>query len=199
MFENNSDIRKKIEKFTKRVIFNSYEGKLWDADNLNNFDRMDLAKEFVDMYFDEDRLAVEGYDSIGGAANLKSFKEYVAKSIDRLIPKLYFHEVNEKLTEKYSALLTTRIFNTYGKDGFACTKDLKYFYDQDFSEEQNYVHDTAVTEKQLEYLNKLAKQHGYQMNNTEYMSKMHATSLIEYFSGNSDVEPIVFLFFTVMI
>lgn len=199
MFENNSEINKSIEKFTRRIIYDTYTGKLRDAECLNNFKRMDLAKEFVSAYFDEDRLSAEGYDSIGGAANLSDFTEYVAKAIDRLIPRLYFMESNHKLSERYTSLLTNRIWNTYGKDGFDCTKDLKYFYDHDFTIEKNSVKDTAATPKQLDYLAKLAKQNGYQLNNIEYMSKPHAAGLIEYFSGNSDIEPVNFDFFTVMV
>ena len=73
-----------------------------------------------------------------------------------------------------------------------------YFYDHDFTDETEYVKNTAATQKQLEYLEKLAKQNGYQLNNVEYMSKMHAAALIEYFSGNSDMEPVPFEFFTVI-
>ena len=107
-------------------------------------------------------------------------------------------ETNRKMSEKYTSLLTARIWNTYGKDGFDCTKDLLYFYDHDFTDETEYVKNTAATQKQLEYLEKLAKQNGYQLNNVEYMSKMHAAALIEYFSGNSDMEPVPFEFFTVI-
>ena len=52
MFESSPEINKGIEKFTKRLLFNTYTGRLREAETLNMFKRMDLDKEFVSAYFD---------------------------------------------------------------------------------------------------------------------------------------------------
>lgn len=195
MFQDNSEINKCIESFTQNLLINGLTGELWDAETLNEFDRTELAKEFIDGYFSETKLKSEGYDAIGGKKNYDEFKTYVAHQIDRLIPRLYFMKANEALSDKYTPLLTKRIFTTNGKDGLNCTKDLKYVYEQDFSVENDYIKSSQPTKRQLNYLEKLSTQNGFQLCNTEYLSKNYATSLIEYLNEQGTLEPINFNFF----
>ena len=199
MFEKNAEINKMIASFVEKIIFNVYTGEVWDTESINSYDRKELALEFKSEYFTQQRLIQEGYDSIGGKDNLNKFLDYVAKKIDRLIPRLYFMELNKKFSEQYTSLLTKRIFTTYGKEGFESTAGLNYYYKHDFTEEKEYIKETAATEKQIEYLDNLAEKQGFQLINTEYLSKVNANALIEYFSGTTEIEPIVFTFFTVAI
>ena len=199
MFRKNKDINKMIDNFLRKVMFNVYTGELWEPEVINDYDRLELAKEFASEYFSPSRLQEEGYDSIGGKENMQDFLDYVAVKIDRLIPRLYFLELNKDFSEQYTSLLTNRIFFTYGKDGFDDTQDLIYQYDQDFSEEEKFIKESAASKKQLEYLDKLAEPQGYQIINTEYLSKINANNLIEYFKGDIGAEPIVFSFFTIAI
>lgn len=196
MFQGNKELNKLIEQFAKKLLINGYTGQLWEPVTLNSLNREALASEFENEFFTDSRLKSEGYDSIGGKKNIDKFNDYVARKIDRLIPRLYFMEANRKMSEKYTSLLTKRIFTTNGKDGLKCTENLIYFYDHDFSEEEKYIKETEATPKQIEYLEKLCSQNGYQLYNSEYLSKAYATSLIEYLNGNSIVEPIIFDFFT---
>lgn len=199
MFQGNKELNKLIERFTKKLLINGYTGQLWEPVTLNSLNRESLASEFSNEFFTDSRLKSEGYDSIGGKKNIDLFNDYVARKIDRLIPRLYFMEANRKMSEKYTSLLTKRIFTTNGKDGLECTENLIYFYEHDFSEEEKYIKETEATPKQIEYLEKLCKQNGYELYNAEYLSKAYATSLIEYLNGNSIVEPIIFDFFTTAI
>jgi len=189
------EINKSIEKFTNKLLKNAYTGKLWDEETMNAFDRKQLAKEFIDEYFSESKLKAEGYDAIGGKKNINDFQEYVARRIDRLIPRLYFMESNRTLSERYTGLLTKRIFTTNGKEGLACTQKLVYKYEHDFSEEEKYIKTSRPTKKQMDYLEKLSKQNGFQLCNAEYLSKNYAASLIEYLNEQSSVEPVIFDFF----
>ena len=199
MYKENSEINKGIERFTKRLLINGYTGKLWDAEELNSLDRKELAGEFASEYFTDEKLKAEGYDSIGGVKHMDDFKDYVARQIDRLIPRLYFMEANRGLSEKYTSLLTKRIFTTNGKDGLACTKDLEYKYEQNFDEEEAYIKSSKPTKKQMSYLENLAKKNGFQLCNSEYLSKNYAASLIEYLNEQTGVEPVIFDFFTTAI
>lgn len=194
-FEDNAEIKKEIADFTQKLIFNVYTGEVWDPEVINEYKRMDLAREFIGEYFSDYRLKFNGYDDIGGKNNLKDFQVYVAYKIDRLIPRLYFLEVNKGLTEEYTLLLTNRIFMTHGKDGYMITSDLVYEFKHDFSEEEQYIKESSASEKQTDYLNTLAKQQGFQLINKEYLSKMNANHLIEYLKGDSEIQPIVFSFF----
>lgn len=195
MFRENAEINKSIEIFTNKLLRNGFTGELWDAEYMNSLSRTDLAKEFVSEYFTDNRLKAEGYDSIGGIKNMDNFKDYVAKQIDRLIPRLYFMETNRTLSERYTALLTKRIFTTNGKNGLECTKDLEYKYEHDFSAEEKYIKESAPTKKQMTYLEKLSQQNGFQLCNQEYLSKNYAALLIEYLNQQTGVEPVIFDFF----
>lgn len=199
MFQGNKEINRAIERFTKKLLINGYTGQLWEPITLNSLNRETLAEEFSSEFFTDERLKSEGYDCIGGKKNMDLFLKYVAKKIDKLLPRLYFMEANRKMSEKYTSLLTKRIYTTNGKDGLECTKDIKYFYEHDFSEEEKYIKETNATNKQLDFLEKLCEQNGYQLYNQEYLSKAYATSLIEYLNGHNIIEPIIFDFFTTAI
>ena len=72
---------------------------------------------------------------------------------------------------------------------------MKYVYEQDFSVENDYIKSSQPTKRQLNYLEKLSTQNGFQLCNTEYLSKNYATSLIEYLNEQGTLEPINFNFF----
>ena len=72
--QDNSEINKCIESFTQNLLINGLTGELWDAETLNEFDRTELAKEFIDGYFSETKLKSEGYDAIGGKKIMMSLK-----------------------------------------------------------------------------------------------------------------------------
>ena len=197
MFSKNKKINSDISNFVKKIIFNVYTGEVWEPEVINDYNRKELAKEFATEFFSDNELLKNGYDSIGGKVNMPDFLDYVARKIDRLIPRLYFMELNKDFSEQYTSLLTKRIFTTYGKEGFEVTSPLIYQYKHDFSEEEEYIRETSASPKQLEYLDTLAEQQGYQLVNTEYLSKINANNLIEYFKGPTEVEPIVFTYFVI--
>lgn len=199
MFEKNTEINADIDAFVKKLVFNSYTYEVWDVEYLNNCDRNELAREFASEFFDDKRLREQGYDAIGGKSHYNEFIKYVALKIDRLIPRIYFMEANKEFSEQYNSLLTKRIFTTYGKDEFEATAGLVYKYPQDFSEEEGYIQETAASDKQIEYLDTLAGQQGFQLVNSEYLSKINANALIEYFKGTTEIEPIVFTYFIIAI
>ena len=63
----------------------------------------------------------------------------MAKQIDRLLPRFYFMENHRDLSEKYTSLLTKRIFTNYGKDGFEETENFIYQFEQDFSKAERRI------------------------------------------------------------
>jgi hypothetical protein len=193
-FKDNAEINSEINDYVKKISYNPYTGELWDIESINVLNRQELAKEFANNFFyDKD------FDIINGKENYEDFILYVAKQIDRLIPRFFFMENHGDLSEKYTSLLTKRIFTTYGKDGFEETEHFIYHYDQDFSQEDEYIKKTSATKAQIELLKKLSIEQGYQLINIEYLNKNQANSIIKYFNGETDDEPIVFDFFTIAI
>ena len=67
------------------------------------------------------------------------------------------------------------------------------------TEEEAYIKSSKPTKKQMSYLENLAKKNGFQLCNSEYLSKNYAASLIEYLNEQTGVEPVIFDFFTTAI
>lgn len=192
-FNEDAEINSEINNYIKKIAYNPYTGNLWDIETVNTLNRIFLAEEFANNFF-------SGKDS--ATITKKEYEEfinYVARQIDRLLPRFYFMENHRDLSEKYTSLLTKRIFTTYGKDGFEETEDFIYQFEQDFSKEEEYIKKSAASSAQIELLKKLSQEQGYQLINSEYLTKTNANAIIKYFNGESDTEPIVFDFFTVAI
>lgn len=191
-FNEDAEINSEINNYIKKIAYNPYTGNLWDIETVNTLNRTFLAEEFANIFFTNKNITIsrKEYDD---------FIVYVAKQIDRLLPRFYFMENHRDLSEKYTSLLTKRIFTTYGKDGFEETEDFIYQFEQDFSKEEEYIKKTAASSAQIELLKKLTLEQGYQLINFEYLTKTNANAIIKYFNGESDTEPIVFDFFTVAI
>lgn len=195
VFNENAEINSEINNYIKKISYNPYTGNLWDAETMNTLDRKFLAEEFAEDFLCDD----ENYNEIGGECNYNEFINYVSKKIDRLIPRFFFMENHRDLSEKYTSLLTKRIFTTYGKDGFEETENFIYQFPQDFTKEEEYIKKTAATPAQIELLKKLTSAQGYQLVNSEYLTKTNANAIIKYFNGESDIEPVCFEFFTIAV
>lgn len=193
-FSSNIEINDLIYKRVQEITHNKYTDDTWDYMYLNLLDREDEAVNFVNNYFKSHSINI-----IGGEKNKNDFIIYVAKQIDKLIPLFCFLYSNKKLSERYNSLLVRRIFYTDGKGSFPKTENLEYRYEQDFSKEINYIKKTAVTEKQIEFLEKLADEQGFLIINKKYMSKANAKKIIEYFKGTIDEEPLIFSFFVLTV
>lgn len=192
-FNEDAEINSEINNYIKKIAYNPYTGNLWDIETVNTLNRTFLAEEFANNFFsskDSATITKKEYEE---------FINYVAKQIDRLLPRFYFMENHRDLSEKYTSLLTKRIFTTYGKDGFEETENFIYQFEQDFSKEEEYIKKSAASSAQIELLKKLSQEQGYQLINSEYLTKTNANAIIKYFNGESDTEPIVFDFFTVAI
>ena len=192
-FNENAEINTEINNYIKKIAYNPYTGNLWDIETVNTLNRQFLAEEFANTFLTNKNFPISSKEEYN------EFISYVAKQIDRLLPRFYFMENHRDLSEKYTSLLTKRIFTTYGKDGFEETEDFIYQYEQDFSQEEEYIKKTSATESQITLLKKISAEQGYQLINSEYLSKTNANAMIKYFNGDSDTEPIVFDFFTVAI
>lgn len=193
-FSENAEINSEINNYIKKIAYNPYTGNLWDVETMNTLNRTFLAEEFANSFFSGD---IGVFSSDKRAYN--EFIKYVAHQIDRLLPRFYFMENHRDLSERYSALLTKRIFTTYGKDGFEETEHFIYQFEQDFSTEENYIKKTAASQAQIELLKRLTVEQGFQLINSEYLSKNYASDIIKYFNGELSSEPAFFEFFTVAI
>lgn len=193
-FSENAEINSEINNYIRKICYDPYTGELCDIETMNLMDRIISAEEFA-----EDFLYDCDYTVIGGEENYEKFIHYVAYKIDRLIPRFFFMENHKDLSEKYTSLLTKRIFTTYGKDGFEETENFIYQYKQSFAAEEEYIKKTAATEAQIELLKKLSQAQGYQIINSEYLTKIQANTIIKYFNGETETEPLIFDFFTILI
>jgi hypothetical protein len=199
-FHENAKVHYLLNEFILDIIYrfdNSEE--LWDVKYLNSLDRKDLAEQYVEFFLEN--YPEELYDNERKVSKtaIKSLKTYADNEIDRLIPKIYFLEKNKELSDKYTQILTRRIFDTSGVENLECTKDFVYAYPhtKEFKEIKKTIEQTKATEKQIQYLNDLGKSIGYLLWNEEYLSKNYANQLIEYLSEKSYVEPAIFSFFFV--
>lgn len=193
-FSENAEINSEINNYIKKIAYNPYTGNLWDVETMNTLNRNFLAEEFANNFFSGDTSIF-----VSDKRAYNEFINYVAHQIDRLLPRFYFMENHRDLSERYSALLTKRIFTTYGKDGFEETEHFIYQFEQDFTTEENYINKTAASQAQIDLLKRLTVEQGFQLINSEYLSKNYASDIIKYFNGEVSSEPAFFDFFTVAI
>lgn len=193
-FSNNAEINYLINQYVKKCTYDKIPEDSWDCEYLNNLDREKEAEKIANFYF-----KANDYNSIGGPKNRNNFIKYISMQIDKLIPLFVFMNTNMKFQDRYNAILARRIFITKGKDYFPITQNLIYKYDHDFSKENEYIKKTLVTEKQLEYLKKIAEEQGFQIINEEYLSRDYASNIISFISGKSEIEPRIFGFFVITI
>lgn len=180
-----------IINYLQKISFNQYTNNLYDIEKMNLIDRKKAAKEFTEEFF------YNGYYEIINEITYDELISYVAKQIDRLIPRFFFVIIHKELCKKYTSALVHRIFLTHGKDGFEYTKGFIYHFEQDFSVETENIKKTSVTQAQMQLLNKLLEEQGFQLINAEYLSKPYANAIIKYLNGEQK-EPIWFEFFTII-
>ena len=194
IFEEDATLHNGLNNFVKNLIYNSFTDNLFDATFLNALDREELGEQFTNSYVLE-------YKPDCRPEQMEMYKNqlsvYAAKEIDRLIPFFYFMELNTELSSRYTPLLTRRIYETKGKDSFQCTADFEYKYDHDFNAHRELLKKSSATDKQISLLKDLGKKIGYLLWHEEYLSKTHASQLIEYLSEKNVQEPIVFSYFFV--
>lgn len=199
-FSDNAKVHYLLNEFVLEVIYRfDNSNELWDSKYLNSIDRKDLAEQYVQQFLEN--YPEELYDENNNVdkVGVKALRNYADTEIDRLIPKIYFLEVNKGLSEQYTQILTRRVFDTSGAENLECTKELKYAYNhnKEFRNIKKQIEETKATEKQIQYLNDLGKAIGYLLWNEQYLSKNYANQLIEYLSEKSYIEPAIFSFFFV--
>ena len=99
-FNEDAEINSEINYYIKKIAYNPYTGNLWDIETVNTLNRTFLAEEFANNFFsskDSATITKKEYEE---------FINYVAKQIDRLLPRFYFMENHRDLSEKYTSLLT---------------------------------------------------------------------------------------------
>lgn len=189
-FKENAIINMTLNQYIENLLIDEENQKLWGIGHLNTLDREELAEEYTSFV-----LESNGDLIIGGKQNIQEFVEYIAHQIDRKIPKFYFLKCNSNISKTYSTLLTCRIYQTKGKDGFIYTKGLKYKYEHDFSKDKLFIERTKATEKQINCLRLLGEENGFLLYREEFLSKAYATTLIDYLIGRKMREPTVFFYF----
>lgn len=189
MFELNAKVNAAIGDFVKKIIYHEQTDKLTTVEDINAMDRTSLARQFIEEYFSD------GKDV--RLDEMEELESYAAKRIDRLIPRTYFFCANKEALDGLPRVFIRRIFNTLGKDGFNITAGLQYYYDHDFSKEKDFVKRTEASSKQLDYLKELGEVNGFQLRNEHFLSKQHASFLINYLRGDTEEEPVIFPFFFV--
>lgn len=199
-FSENAKVHYLLNEFILEVIYRfDNSNELWDSKYLNSIDRKDLADQYIDLFLQNYPEELHDQDGKVDKSGVKALRNYADNEIDRLIPKIYFLEVNKQLSETYTPILTRRIFDTSGAENLECTKNMKYMYShaKEFKAIKKTIEETQATEKQIQYLNDLGKAIGYLLWNEQYLSKNYANQLIEYLSEKSYIEPAIFSFFFV--
>lgn len=190
-FDEDAKLYIALNDFIHDLLYNTYTNKLFEPELLNKIDRIELATRFSDVYTNE----YEG--DFTDKSKVEELINYAAKEIDRLIPKVYFIEMNKAMCEKYTPLFVRRIYDTEGKDGFDIIDRFSYAYEHDFSEEKKYIKESLASEKQITFLKTLGKNAGYLLWHEKYLSKTYANQIIEYLSEKTAIEPVIFPFFFV--
>lgn len=199
-FSENAKVHYLLNEFILDIIYRfDNSNELWDSKYLNSLDRKELAEQYINFFLENYPEELYDKDRKVSKTAIKTLKAYADNEIDRLIPKIYFLEKNKELSDKYTPILTRRIFDTSGAENLECTKNFTYAYahTKEFKELRKTIEETKATEKQVQYLNDLGKSIGYLLWNEEYLSKNYANQLIEYLSEKSYVEPAIFTFFFV--
>lgn len=199
-FSENAKVHYLLNEFILDTIYRfDNSNELWDSKYLNSLDRKELAEQYLDFFLENYPEELFDKDNKVSKSAVKTLKIYADNEIDRLIPKIYFLEKNKELSDKYTQILTRRIFDTSGASNLECTKNLIYVYShtKEFKEIKKTIEETKATEKQVQYLNDLGKSIGYLLWNEQYLSKNYANQLIEYLSEKSYIEPAIFSFFFV--
>ena len=199
-FSENAKVHYLLNEFVLELIYR-YDNpdELWDAKYLNSIDRKDLAEQYVNLFLENYPEELHDENAVVDKVGIKALRNYADTEIDRLIPKIYFLEINKELSKQYTQILTRRVFDTSGAENLACTKEFQYAYNhnKEFRKIKKQIEETKATEKQVQYLNDLGKAIGYLLWNEQYLSKNYANQLIEYLSEKSYVEPAIFSFFFV--
>lgn len=194
-FSDDTLLQSSLNAYVSKIIYNVYTGVLWDPQLINSWDRNDEGEKFAQFFINANPGI---YDfSEENKDQYEEFVKYCAREIDRLLPRLYFMELNHELIEKYTPLLARRIYDIHGKDGFQTVSDIEYQFEHDFSEIENVIKKSMPTSKQVDYLKKLGKENGYLFWHEEYLSKNYASQMIEYLSEKGYQEPAIFSFFFV--
>ena len=199
-FSENAKVHYLLNEFILDIIYRfDNSNELWDSKYLNSLDRKTLAEQYTNFFLENYPEELYDKDHKVSKNAIKALKTYADNEIDRLIPKIYFLEKNKELSDKYTPILTRRIFDTSGAENLECTKNFIYAYShsKEFKELKKTIEETKATEKQIQYLNDLGKSIGYLLWNEEYLSKNYANQLIEYLSEKSYIEPAIFSFFFV--
>lgn len=126
--EKPSVIKTQISTFLKKNInFKNEDNSLLDISFINNIDRGEIAKKFVEKIIDE-----KSYSFISGENNLDLFTEDVTKRIDAIIPRQYYVEYMLQLYPEFPNAFITE--NFLGKNSYEFTKDLVYKYEENNKE-----------------------------------------------------------------
>lgn len=190
-FDTDAKLYISLNNFIHNKINNSYTKALFEPEYLNQLDRIELAQEFVRKYaseHNEDDVANE---------KTEAMISFIAKEIDRLIPKMYFLEIKKTMCEKYTAMFVRRIFDIEGKNGLDVVDRIEYKYNHDFTNERQYINSSIASDSQISFLRELGNKKGYLLWHEKYLSAAHARQLIAYLKEEKSEEPAIFSFFFV--
>ena len=155
------------------------EGKLVSVDVINSWDRLLLAEQFASNYYTDPRYG----DNAAILENRDLFIEEVAIKIDEFIPKRYFVKLHNMLNT-YNDRDNSVIQRQFkGKDYHAETRGLIYHYP---CNESKGPFVTYATKKQISYLEHLASESGYILNNTDSLKLDKARELIGFLLGEKE-------------
>ena len=116
-FSENAKVHYLLNEFILEVIYRfDNSNELWDSKYLNSIDRKDLADQYIDLFLQNYPEELHDQDGKVDKSGVKALRNYADNEIDRLIPKIYFLEVNKQLSETYTPILTRRIFDTSGAE-----------------------------------------------------------------------------------
>lgn len=155
------------------------EGKLLSVNIINEWDRLQLAEQFAANNYTDPRYG----DNASIIENKALFIKEVAIKIDELIPKRYFvkfHSMNNTYNTKDGTILQKHFKN---KDSHKETRGLIYHYSCNNGKEP-FV--TYATKKQISYLEHLASESGYILNNTDSLELDKARELIGFLLGEKE-------------
>lgn len=121
-------VKSQISNFLKKNLSFEKENKtLMNSYDVNNINRVKIAREFAEKIISE-----KSYSFISGESNMDLFIEDIAIRIDSIIPRQYYTKYISLLYPELQYSFITE--NFLGKDNYVFTKDLIYKYEENNNE-----------------------------------------------------------------
>ena len=121
------------------------DDKIVQMEEVNTWNRKDIANIFVDEFLKDKDITV-----IGGEENKEKFINEVAITIDRLIPNSYYKKVKGYLEDK--PFEYKGIIGTFKVNRAELEKQIVYQFEENTKEYKSMMQRQPATEKQLSYI-----------------------------------------------